>query len=63
MNKVKYDQMGRTTETRQYEGGDNYIVVETQYDVLGRAYKTSNPYRLQSESAVWTTQLFDALGR
>jgi YD repeat-containing protein len=46
------------------KAGDNYIVVETQYDVLGHAYKTSNPYRLwHSESAVWTTQLFDALGR
>jgi RHS repeat-associated protein len=64
VSKIKYDQLGRTTESRQYEGGGNYIVTETQYDALGRAFKTSNPYRpLQSETAVWTTQAFDALGR
>ncbi len=64
VSKVKYDQLGRTTETRQYEGGDNYIVTLTQYDALSRPFKTSNPYRpWQSETAVWTTQAFDALGR
>jgi len=64
VGKVVYDQMGRTIEARQYEGGDNYIVTETQYDALNRPYKTSNPYRRwQSETAVWTTQAFDALGR
>jgi RHS repeat-associated protein len=64
VSKVVYDQIGRTIETRQYEGGDNYIVTETQYDALSRPYKSSNPYRRwQSETAVWTTQAFDALGR
>jgi len=64
MTRVLYDQMGRTTETQRYEGGANYISVQTQYDALGRAYKTSNPFRpWQSESANWTTQAFDALGR
>ncbi|HJP93169.1 MAG TPA: hypothetical protein VJ875_14520, partial [Pyrinomonadaceae bacterium] len=64
VSKVVYDQIGRTKEARQYEGGDNYIVTETQYDALGRPFKTSNPYRLwQSETAVWTMQVFDALGR
>ncbi|HEX6045429.1 MAG TPA: RHS repeat-associated core domain-containing protein, partial [Pyrinomonadaceae bacterium] len=64
VTKLLYDQMGRTIETRQYEGGGNYISVQTQYDALGRAYKSSNPFRpWQSESAVWTTQAFDALGR
>jgi RHS repeat-associated protein len=62
IGQLLYDQMGRTIETRQYEGGTNYIATQTQYDVLGRAYKTSNPFR-QSESAVWTTTAFDALGR
>jgi YD repeat-containing protein len=56
--------MGRTIEQRQYEGGGDYIVTETQYDALGRAHKTSNPYRRwQNETAVWTTQAFDAIGR
>ena len=64
LSKVLYDPMGRTTEKRQYEGGSNYIVTQMQYDALGRPFKTSNPFRpWQSETAVWTTQLFDALGR
>src|SRR6185369_6966670 len=38
--------------------------IKTQYDVLGRAYKTSNPFRpLQSEPELWTTSTFDPLGR
>jgi hypothetical protein len=64
IGKLLYDQMGRTIETRQYEGGGNYIAVRTQYDVLGREYKTSNPFRpWQSEPELWTTGAFDALGR
>jgi RHS repeat-associated protein len=62
VSKLLYDQMGRTIETRQYEGGGSFISVKTQYDVLGRAYKTTNPFR-QSESELWTTSTFDALGR
>ncbi|HSE26261.1 MAG TPA: hypothetical protein VLB68_31625 [Pyrinomonadaceae bacterium] len=35
-----------------------------QYDALGRVFKSSNPFRpWQSESAVWTTSVFDSLGR
>ncbi|HJP91658.1 MAG TPA: RHS repeat-associated core domain-containing protein [Pyrinomonadaceae bacterium] len=64
VTKVLYDQMGRTTETQQYEGGSNYISAQVQYDALGRPYKTSNPFRpWQSETAVWTIQAFDVLGR
>ena len=63
-SQLVYDGLGRTFETRQYEGGTNYIAVRRQYDSMGRAYKTSNPYRpWQSETAVWTTSAFDALGR
>ncbi|HEX3184145.1 MAG TPA: hypothetical protein VHQ94_05080, partial [Pyrinomonadaceae bacterium] len=62
--KLIYDGLGRTIETRQYEGGTNYIAMQTQYDALGRAFKTSNPFRpWQSQTAMWTTQAFDALGR
>lgn len=64
MSKTLYDGLGRTTESRQYEGGSNYIVTQQQYDGLGRVFKTSNPFRpWQSESAVWTTSVFDGLGR
>ena len=59
-----YDQMGRTTESRQYEGGTNYIASKREYDAIGRAYRISNPYRpWNSESAAWTTNAYDALGR
>jgi RHS repeat-associated protein len=64
VGKVLYDGLGRTSEARQYEGGTNYIATQTQYDAMGRAYKTSNPFRpWQNESAVWTTSAFDALSR
>ena len=59
-----FDGFGRETETRSFEGGTNYISVQQQYDALGRLFKRSNPFRpWQSESAVWTTTQFDALGR
>ena len=64
VSKLLYDGLGRTSETRQYEAGGNYIVTELQYDALGHPYKTSNPYRRWlSETAIWTTTLFDSLGR
>ncbi|HET8781231.1 MAG TPA: hypothetical protein VFM63_02345, partial [Pyrinomonadaceae bacterium] len=63
-SKTLYDPLGRTIETRRYEGGTNYIATKTEYDQLGRPFKTSNPFRpWQSQTAVWTTQAFDALGR
>lgn len=63
-SQVLYDGLGRAIESRQYEGGTNYVAVQTQYDSMGRAFKTSNPFRpWQSETAVWTTSAFDALGR
>ncbi len=59
-----YDGLGRTIEARQYEGLTNYIAVQKQYDALGRAFKTSNPFRpWNSESPIWTTASFDALSR
>jgi RHS repeat-associated protein len=62
--RILYDGLGRTVESRQYEGGTNYIAVQTQYDALGRPHKTSNPFRpWKSEGALWTTTVFDALGR
>jgi len=63
-SQVVYDGLGRTIESREYEGGTNYIATQTQYDALGRPFKTSNPFRpWNGESAVWTTSAFDALGR
>jgi len=59
-----YDSLGRTIESREYEGGSNYIAKQAQYDALGRAFKNSNPFRpWQGEATLWTTTSFDALGR
>lgn len=64
VTKSLYDKLGRTVESRQYEGGSNYIAIQTRYDAFGRPFRVSKPFRpWQSESAVWTTQAFDALGR
>lgn len=64
VSSVVYDQMGRTIETRQYVAGSNYIATQSQYDALGRLHKTSNPFRpWLSETPVWTTSVFDDLGR
>ena len=64
VTRIVFDPLGRSIEKQEYEGGSNYIATQTQYDGLGRAFRTSNPFRpWQGESAVWTTQGFDALGR
>ena len=57
-----YDGFGRTIETRMFEGDMNFIARQTQYDSLGRPFRTSNPYR-PSEPILWKTTTFDALGR
>jgi RHS repeat-associated protein len=58
------DGLGRTIETRDYESGSNYIAVQTQYDMFGRAFKVSQPFRpWNSETPIWTTTDFDFLGR
>jgi len=63
-SQVVHDGLGRAIESRQYEGAANYIAVQTQYDSIGRAFKTSNPFRpWNSEIAIWTTSAFDGLGR
>lgn len=59
-----YDGLGRTTEVRQYETTTQYVATLTNYDALGRAFKSSNPYRpTMQETPVWTTNAYDALGR
>ncbi|MEN3329835.1 MAG: hypothetical protein V7638_4642, partial [Acidobacteriota bacterium] len=59
-----YGSFGEVIETRQYEGGSNYIATQIQYDNLGRPFKRSNPFRpWQSGTPVWTMTAFDALGR
>jgi RHS repeat-associated protein len=61
-SEVLYDGLGRTIESRLYETGSAYIVVNTVYDGLGRASQVSNPHR-PGEPVAWTTTGYDALGR
>jgi RHS repeat-associated protein len=56
------DQLGRVTETRQYEAGTTYIAVKRIYDAMGRVSQVSNPYR-PGGTIVWTTTGYDTLGR
>ncbi|HYE72446.1 MAG TPA: RHS repeat domain-containing protein, partial [Blastocatellia bacterium] len=64
-----YDGFGRTYRKAGYEGNNSWSITETQFDNLGRAYRTSNPFRASTANAAlpsnpqWTTTKFDALGR
>lgn len=59
---TKYlDKAGRSVQTEQQDSGGN-IRVDTQYDSLGRVWKTSNPYRAGG-TPVWTVNGYDELGR
>lgn len=60
-----FDGLGRerkSTSLEFYLGSNSTISTETEYDMLGRAWRTSNPYRGASPGA-WTETLFDALDR
>src|SRR6266404_4749323 len=61
-SQVVYDNLGRTTEKRQYETANDYISVRQAYDSLGRSYQTSNPFRA-GDTILWTTTGYDALSR
>jgi hypothetical protein len=63
-NEAYYDGLGRTFESREYQNATDYVAGLTQYDSLGRAYKSSNPYRpYLNEQPLWTISTFDDLGR
>ena len=59
-----YDGLGRTFETRNYENAADYTAVLTEFDALGRAYKSSSQYRpYMNEQPHWTVTSYDSLGR
>ena len=61
---TKYDGLGRLTETQTFEDLANYIATQQQYDISGRVFKTSNPFRpLQMETPDWTITTYDSLSR
>jgi RHS repeat-associated protein len=65
------DKLGRLSRTFKSEGDApaTWTVVDTQYDSLGRVWRVSNMYRASSltapvnPSGLWTTTLYDSLGR
>jgi RHS repeat-associated protein len=61
-SEIVNDNLGRTTEKRQYETASSYIAVRQTYDVLGRSSQTSNPFRA-GETILWTTTAYDDLSR
>jgi RHS repeat-associated protein len=61
-NEILYDGLGRTTQSRQYEGASTYIRTDQSYDALGRGYQTSNPYR-SGDTVYQTTTAYDGLSR
>lgn len=57
------DSLGRVYETKKYDS-NGFISTKTEYDVLGRVKRISNPYRQsQNEPIVWTETFYDWLGR
>jgi len=57
------DGLGRPNLSTTEDASNNVISkVNAQYDLVGRAYQTSNPYTGTSAS-YWTTTAFDVLGR
>jgi RHS repeat-associated protein len=49
------------TQTVEDSNNTVYSIVQTNYDAMGRAYRTSNPYTTSPQ--YWTTTSFDGLSR
>jgi YD repeat-containing protein len=60
---MKFDGLGRPSETDQYESGTAYIATTTAYDALGRVHTTTNPSRPGDGLNYATTYGYDPLGR
>jgi RHS repeat-associated protein len=71
-SKNYFDGRGALTQTYEsYTSGNGWSITDAEYDAMGRAYRTSNPYYCTSNygscsinpSGIWTTQTYDVLGR
>ncbi len=73
-SKTRYDGLGRTVRQGTLEGSAVWLVVDTQYDALGRVSRVSNPYRcsdfyadgpapIDPATLYWTVTEYDALSR
>jgi RHS repeat-associated protein len=63
-SRVFFDALNREirTETQGFDGA-SIIRKDTEYDSLGRAYRTSDPYYADRQTPQWTTVSYDALSR
>jgi len=71
-NKTYFDGRDEVTQTFfGYTSANGWSVMDTEFDSMGRPYRTSNPYYCTSNygtcsinpSGIWTTRTFDRLGR
>jgi len=61
---LTYDGLGRTVETRSYEGSGWMITSQVTYDAMGRVSRSYNPYRSTIDSSYGYSQTsYDALSR
>jgi RHS repeat-associated protein len=68
-----FDARGRKTRAFTYDGSNanqNWVVTDTEYDVMGRPARNSNPYfvsapggTIEASSIKWTSSEYDGLGR
>ncbi|MCD9189175.1 MAG: hypothetical protein LUM44_22355 [Pyrinomonadaceae bacterium] len=56
-----FDGLGRTVRS-QSVASDGDVFVDTQYDIMGRPWKTTNPYR-NGETVYETENFYDEIGR
>jgi len=66
VSKTYYDALNREirSETQGYDGSGTSTAIykDTQYDSLGRPYKTSRPY-YSGQTVYWATVAYDGIGR
>ena len=71
-SKSYFDGRGALTQTfDSYTSANGWSIVDVEYDSMGRADRTSNPYYCTSDygscainpSGIWATRTFDKLGR
>ena len=56
-----FDGHGRTVKTQSVDSSGD-VFTETEYDSMGRAWRSTNPYRT-GETVQWTSTTFDTFGR
>lgn len=71
-SKSYFDGRGALTQTfDSHTSGNGWSIVDVEYDSMGRAHRTSNPYYCTSDYGscsinpldIWATRAFDHLGR